>query len=118
MGRDAAPVDLNNRLADGQPQPDAGNGGLLIPTGELIKDSLFLTRRNAGTVIPHLQLQLFGRDAGMNADLRSAARVFPCVLQQVNQHPLEQWAVHVDQRQRIGHIERDMPATQTRFQRF
>ncbi len=54
MSANRTAVHFNNRTTDGQTQPDARDRRLFMSAGKLIKDSLFLTRWDPGTIIPHL----------------------------------------------------------------
>ena len=96
-GRKGAAVDLNDGLADSQPQPDTGNGGLFMAAGEFGEDLLFLPARDPRPAIPHIQQQMTVFAGGGDADFRLTSRIFHRVFQQIYQHPLKQRAIQVYQ---------------------
>ena len=95
-------MDVDDGLTDGKAQPDAGDRRFFVAAGEFIKDSLFLARRDPWTIIPYFQRQLPGVRFGANTDVRPGAGILMGILQQINQHPLEQRPVNMHQLQRIG----------------
>ncbi len=115
-GVNLAAVHLDNRLANGEPQADAGDGGFFITASEFSKDSLLLTSRNAGAAVPDFEIEPLVAPARPHAYLRPRARIFGGVFQQVNQHPLKERAVDVDKRQRVAQAQRDMPPAEARLQ--
>ncbi len=96
---DFSAMRLDYGAADGEAQPDAGRGRLAFAAGEFFEYRLLGAGREAGAVVRDDDAELVAADRGFDADFAASRGVLHRVLDQVDQHPLEQHGVDLHQRQ-------------------
>ena len=89
-------MDVNNCLANRQPQPHARNGRLFIAAREFFKNSHLLPGRNARSGIPDVKMKRAIVHRRIHANPGAGARIFAGIFQQVDQHPLKERAINVN----------------------
>ena len=89
------PQGLDEAARDRQAQPGAGAHLVALPRPiELIEDALDVGRWNAVAFVEHLQLDAILLLPALNADGRLRRRILGGVVEEIEQHLLEQHGIH------------------------
>jgi len=100
VGRcDRAAVRLDDRLADRQPEADARDRRFARATRELLEDRRFLPGPDARPVVGDGDAQRVAVHSRRDPDAGRGRRVLRGVLEQVDEHTLDQHRVALDERQ-------------------
>src|SRR5436190_5054542 len=101
-----APLCLDKAAADRQPESGPGAAAVLrLDAVEFIEDAFEVARRNAGALIADLDYDGFILAPRSYLDAAFSRRVFGGVVEQIEQHLLEQYGVEPEHRQIVGDVQ-------------
>ena len=104
MAGDAPAMHLHDGTANRQAQAHACGGAFFAAALKLLEDGFFSPPGQARAVVGHRQLHGITVQVGVDLDGRTQRGVLGRVLQQVDQHPLDQHRVQMQQRQVVGQL--------------
>ena len=110
---DGPAVGFNNSLADGKAQPNPAAALGMVQPVKLIEHFVQLIRGDTQAAVHHLNAHRCGRLArGAHIHRRAQRGILGGVIQQVNQHLLDEHKIHHNRRQVFRHVGMDGMAGQ------
>ena len=110
---DGAVHRLDEAARDGEPEAGAGADLVgLLRAVELVEDVLEIVRRNAASFVEHAQADRVRRCASPECGSSFRRRVFRGIVEEVEQHLLEQHGIEFEHRQIRSELELDLVARQ------
>src|SRR5436309_3372054 len=99
-GDDPSAERLDKAAADRQTEAGAGTPAVLgLDTVEFIEDAFEIAGRYSGSLVDDLDLDEFPVPPCTDIDAAAGRRIFRCIVEQIEQHLLEQHRVNAQHRQ-------------------